>query len=148
MMNPLNSINEYCELAQIADSMGLYKLADEITKQLAIKTASTDVMKRLAQVIENPFYVLGISPNATPEEAEEAYFKMIDEMGKRKREKTKVEDFLIQKANWAINQINNATMIENERQIFHPKFPDPIQNTKPKIDDPQPWWKKIFKRNK
>lgn len=155
----MDSLKDYCELATLADSLRLYALADAITHQLSLRIASTNIMERLAQVVDSPFYILGISPDATFEEAEAAYFNLIDELGKRKREKTRVEDFLIQRANWALDQINkpqisydpdgnmvvNTQSIEQQRRFFHPKFPpsQPV-NHEPQKDQNKPWWKQLL----
>jgi curved DNA-binding protein CbpA len=158
----MDGLKDYCELAALADSLRLYSLADAITHQLSIRTASKDIMERLAQVVDSPFYILGISPNATLEEAEEAYYNLIDEMSKRKRDKTRVEDFLIQRATWALEQISKAQIdkdadgntvvntqsIEQQRRFWHPKFPESSfqQKTNPeaKKNRSQSWWKRWF----
>lgn len=155
----MRNLQDYCELATLADSLRLYTLADAIAHQLSLRTASTNIMERLAQVMDSPFYVLGIPPDATFDEAEEAYFNLIDEMGKRKREKTRAEDFLIQRANWALDQISkpqsghdadgdpvvNTQSVEQQRRFFHPKFPESqLTRSEPQEDQNTPWWKRLF----
>ena len=160
----MSALQDCCDLATLADQLGLYAYADAIAEQLSIRTAAPITLQRVAIAIDSPFHTLGISPQSTYEEAEKAYFDLLDHFAKVKREKTRVEDFMIKQINEAFsrisknefstdkegNQVRNTDSIEYQRDFFHPVFPDQNRTQVSPAPEQQnttentPWWKKLF----
>ncbi len=161
----MSALQDCCDLAKLADQLGLYAYADAIAEQFTVRTASQITLQRVAIAIDSPFYTLGISPNSTYEEAEKAYFNLLDHFAKVKREKTRVEDFMIKQINEAFSRISknefstdangervmNTNSIEYQRRFFHPEFPAkerpaaPVEQTADENKDP--WWKRWLTGN-
>jgi hypothetical protein len=164
-MGNTSALKDCLELAYLADQLGLHAYADSISEQLNIRTASPITLQRVALVIDSPFHTLGISPQSTYEEAEKAYFELLDHFAKVKREKTRVEDFMIKQINEAFkrisknefstdqdgNQVRNTDSIEYQRQFFHPDFQPKERTEIPPSENPaeekSPWWKRWLTGN-
>jgi hypothetical protein len=159
-MENTSALKDCLELAALADQLGLYAYADSVSEQLSIRTAAPITLQRIAIAIDSPFYTLGISPQSTYEQAEKAYFDLLDHFAKVKREKTRVEDFMIKQINEAFKRISknefsmdennqpvmNENSIEYQRRFFHPDFKTkervevpPSENS---IEEKSPWWKR------